>query len=134
VPIGRSSLSWASHSGVEYGRRQSSHRHAGSAIMPVMPDLSVRGHEGVVAGGEDDRWFVDAECGVTGLRRRTCRGHRLVDDQLEVVRARCRRNTLWVTVYRLKVFFTVVDRNPVGDPGSSRAPLDRIDLDLPASR
>ena len=30
---------------------------------------------------------------------RVALGHRLVDDYLEVVRARCRRNTLWATVY-----------------------------------
>jgi integrase/recombinase XerD len=40
-------------------------------------------------------------------------GHRLVDDYLEVVRSRCRRNTLWATAYDLKVFFTVVGRDPV---------------------
>jgi hypothetical protein len=39
---------------------------------------------------------------------RVALGHRLVDDYLEVVRARCRRNTLWATAYDLKVFFTVV--------------------------
>ena len=44
---------------------------------------------------------------------RVALGHRLVDDYLEVVRARCRRNTLWATAYDLKVFFTVVDKDPV---------------------
>ena len=40
-------------------------------------------------------------------------GHLLVDDYLEVVRARWRRNTLWATAYDLKVFFTVVGKDPV---------------------
>ena len=40
-------------------------------------------------------------------------GHPLVDDYLEVVRARWRRNTLWATAYDLKVFFTVVGKDPV---------------------
>ena len=36
-----------------------------------------------------------------------------MDDYLEVVRARCRRNTLLATAYDLKVFFTVVGKDPV---------------------
>jgi integrase/recombinase XerD len=44
---------------------------------------------------------------------RVALGPRLVDDYLEVVRARCRRNTLWATAYALKVFFTAVAKDPV---------------------
>ena len=59
--------------------------------------------------------FLDAESGVT--RRPAPSVSRsvtaLVDDYLEVVRARWRRNTLWATAYDLKVFFTVVGKDPV---------------------
>jgi hypothetical protein len=44
---------------------------------------------------------------------RVALGHPLVDDYLEVVRARCRRNTLAATAYDLKVFFTVVGKDPM---------------------
>jgi site-specific recombinase XerD len=40
-------------------------------------------------------------------------GHPLVDDYLELVGARCRPNTLWARAYDLKVFFTVIDRDPL---------------------
>ena len=39
-------------------------------------------------------------------------GHPLVDDYLEFVLARSRRNTLLATAYDLKVFFTVVGKDP----------------------
>ena len=39
-------------------------------------------------------------------------GHPLVDDYLELVLARSRRNTLLATAYDLKVFFTVVPKQP----------------------
>lgn len=39
-------------------------------------------------------------------------GHPLVDDYLELVQARSRRNTLLATAYDLKVFFTVVGKEP----------------------
>lgn len=40
-------------------------------------------------------------------------GHTLVDDYLAFVAARCRPNTLWATAYDLKVFFSVVSKEPV---------------------
>jgi integrase/recombinase XerD len=40
-------------------------------------------------------------------------GHRLVDEYLELVRARARRNTLLAIAYDLRVFFGVVDRDPL---------------------
>ncbi|MER7201421.1 integrase [Streptomyces sp. CB01635] len=40
-------------------------------------------------------------------------GHVLVDDYLEFVAARCRPNTLLATAYDLKVFFSVVPKEPV---------------------
>jgi integrase/recombinase XerD len=40
-------------------------------------------------------------------------GHRLVDDYLELVRARARRNTLLAAAYDLKVFFGVVGKDPL---------------------
>ena len=40
-------------------------------------------------------------------------GHRLVDVYLEVVAARLRRNSMLAIAYDLKVFFTVVDVDPV---------------------
>lgn len=39
-------------------------------------------------------------------------GHVLVDDYLEFVAARCRPNTLLATAYDLKVFFSVVPKEP----------------------
>ena len=57
-------------------------------------------------------WTPRMVSSVAGAER-VALGHRLVDDYLEVVRARCRRNTLWATAYDLKVFFTVVGRDPV---------------------
>ena len=39
-------------------------------------------------------------------------GHGLVDDYLRFVAARCRSNTLLATAYDLKVFFTVVPKEP----------------------
>ena len=40
-------------------------------------------------------------------------GHRLVDEYLELVRARARRNTLLATAYDLKVFFEAVESDPL---------------------
>ena len=40
-------------------------------------------------------------------------GHVLVDDYLAFVEARCRPNTLLATAYDLKVFFTVVGKEPL---------------------
>ncbi|MGW7367059.1 tyrosine-type recombinase/integrase [Streptomyces sp. NPDC054841] len=39
-------------------------------------------------------------------------GHALVDDYLEFVAARCRPNTLLATAYDLKVFFSVISKEP----------------------
>ncbi|MFD8726129.1 hypothetical protein ACFV2H_51560 [Streptomyces sp. NPDC059629] len=39
-------------------------------------------------------------------------GHALVDDYLEFVAARCRPNTLLAAAYDLKVFFSVVPKEP----------------------
>ncbi len=39
-------------------------------------------------------------------------GHALVDDYLEFVAARCRPNTVMATAYDLKVFFTVILKEP----------------------
>ena len=40
-------------------------------------------------------------------------GHGLLDDYLELVAARSRPNTVLATAYDLKVFFSIVDREPV---------------------
>ena len=40
-------------------------------------------------------------------------GHPLVDEYLELVRARARRNTLLATAYDLKVFFEAVEHDPL---------------------
>lgn len=40
-------------------------------------------------------------------------GHPLIDEYLELVRARARRNTLLATAYDLKVFFEVVEVDPL---------------------
>ncbi|MGO9353323.1 MAG: tyrosine-type recombinase/integrase [Mycobacterium sp.] len=41
-------------------------------------------------------------------------GHRLLDDYLAMVAARCRPNTVLATAFDLKVFFTVVGKDPAG--------------------
>jgi integrase/recombinase XerD len=40
-------------------------------------------------------------------------GHRLLDDYLELVAARARPNTMLATAYDLKVFFSIIDKDPV---------------------
>ena len=40
-------------------------------------------------------------------------GHRLLDDYLGLVAARARPNTLLATAYDLKVFFSIIDKEPV---------------------
>jgi len=40
-------------------------------------------------------------------------GHEVVDDYLEFLAARCRPNTVLASGFDLKVFFTVIDRDPV---------------------
>jgi integrase/recombinase XerD len=57
-------------------------------------------------------WTPSLVSPVTGAER-VALGHRLVDDCLEVVRVRCRGNTVRATAYHLKVFFTVVAKDPV---------------------
>ena len=59
-----------------------------------------------------DRWMP---CLVrpTGSEEPLRLGHPVVDDYLELVQARCRPNTLWARAYDLKVFFTVVDKDPL---------------------
>ena len=57
-----------------------------------------------------DRWspcLVEVSAGEIRL------GHPLVDDFLELVRARARRNTLLAAAYDSKVFFTVVGKGPL---------------------
>jgi hypothetical protein len=48
-----------------------------------------------------------------GVLVSVCLGHEVVDDYLRFVAARCRPNTLLATAYDLKVFFTVVGKDPV---------------------
>ena len=57
-----------------------------------------------------DRW---SPCLVEGSAGEVRLGHPLVDDYLELVRARARRNTLLAAAYDLKVFFGVVDKDPL---------------------
>jgi len=40
-------------------------------------------------------------------------GHRLLDDYLELVAARARPNTVLASAYDLKVFFSIIDKDPV---------------------
>ena len=58
--------------------------------------------------------LVESESGQIRL------GHPLVDRYLEFVAARGRRNTLLAAAYDLKVFFSVVAKDPV-DPRAPRA-------------
>ena len=48
-------------------------------------------------------------------------GHALVDEYLEFVAARCRPNTVLATAYDLKVFFSVVGREPSRLAGPRRS-------------
>ena len=57
-----------------------------------------------------DRWMP---CLVRPTSERIALGNPLVDDYLELVRARCRPNTLLAVAFDLKVFFSVVDRGPL---------------------
>lgn len=50
--------------------------------------------------------------GETGIEVRV--GHPLLDDYLRFVAARCRPNSVLAAGYDLKVFFTTVDKDPVG--------------------
>jgi integrase/recombinase XerD len=52
-------------------------------------------------------------CRVDPSAARVELGHAVVDDFLELVRARCRPNTVLATAYDLKVFFTVVGKDPL---------------------
>lgn len=52
-------------------------------------------------------------CLVGSSTERVGLGHPVVDDYLELVRARCRPNTLLATAYDLKVFNSVIDREPL---------------------
>jgi integrase/recombinase XerD len=52
-------------------------------------------------------------CRVDPCAPRVELGHPVVDDYLELVRVRCRLNTLLATAYDLKVFFTVVGKDPL---------------------
>lgn len=56
-------------------------------------------------------------CLVRGPRSESGRtvslGHRLLDDYLELVAARARPNTVLATAFDLKVFFSIIDRDPV---------------------
>ena len=54
--------------------------------------------------------LVGASQAGTGVPRL---GHRLLDDYLDMVAARARPNTVLATAFDLKVFFTVVGREPV---------------------
>jgi len=70
-------------------------------------------------------------------------GHPLVDDYLEFLRARARRNTIRAVAFDLKVFLTFVDKTPArvtsadvvsfiarqrnGTSGSNLVPIDRSD-------
>lgn len=56
------------------------------------------------------RWMP---CLVGAVGEKVLLGHPLVDEYLELVRARARRNTLLATAYDLKVFFEHVEVDPL---------------------
>jgi integrase/recombinase XerD len=56
------------------------------------------------------RW---TPCLVGGTAEQISLGHPVVDEYLELVRARARRNTLLAAAYDLKVFFGVVGKDPL---------------------
>jgi site-specific recombinase XerD len=51
-------------------------------------------------------------CLVEGSAEQISLGHPVIDEYLELVRARARRNTLLAAAYDLRVFFSVVDKDP----------------------
>jgi site-specific recombinase XerD len=52
-------------------------------------------------------------CLVEGSAEQISLGHPIIDEYLELVRARARRNTLLAAAYDLRVFFSVVDKDPL---------------------
>jgi site-specific recombinase XerD len=52
-------------------------------------------------------------CLVEGSAEQISLGHPVIDEYLELVRARARRNTLLAAAYDLRVFFSVVDKDPL---------------------
>lgn len=52
-------------------------------------------------------------CLVEGSAAQISLGHPVIDEYLELVRARSRRNTLLAAAYDLRVFFSVVDKDPL---------------------
>ena len=50
--------------------------------------------------------------GASGVAPAICLGHPMIDDYLAFVAARCRPNTLLATAFDLKVFFTVIAKDP----------------------
>lgn len=57
-----------------------------------------------------ERWMP---CFVGAAGEQISLGHPLIDEYLELVRARARRNTLLATAYDLKVFFEHVEVDPL---------------------
>ncbi len=56
--------------------------------------------------------FLVRSDGASGVAPAVCLGHPLVDDYLAFVAARCRPNTLLAAAFDLKVFFTVIAKEP----------------------
>ena len=52
-------------------------------------------------------------CRARGAGSRSRLGHRVVDDYLEFLAARCRPNTVLAAGFDLKVFFTLIPKDPV---------------------
>lgn len=52
-------------------------------------------------------------CLILGSAEQVSLGHPILDEYLDLVRARARRNTLMATAYDLKVFFSVVPKDPL---------------------
>jgi integrase/recombinase XerD len=52
-------------------------------------------------------------CLIEGSAEQISLGHPVIDEYLELVRARARRNTLLAAAYDLRVFFGVVDKDPL---------------------
>ena len=84
-----------------------------SVIHPPVFAVGDDGAAGVIGGSRCHPSFPKLTLADRGFERRSALGHRLVDGYLELVAARLRPNSTLAVAYDLKVFFTVVAKDPL---------------------